>query len=148
MDLLKLVDEIEEVVENGGTVPFTKKVMIDSEELLEIVREIRLQIPEEIKQATLIKEEKQRILSEAQNDANNMLHDAEDKLEVLIEREEVTKIARERAEEIISNAQSNAKEIRLGSMEYADSMLLETQEKLKEVIILLNDNRKELRGDN
>ncbi len=148
MDLLKLVDEIEEVVENGGSVPFTKKVMIDSEELLEIVREIRLQIPEEIKQATLIKEEKQRILSEAQKDANNILHDAEDKLEVLIEREEVTKIARERAEEIISNAQSNAKEIRLGSMEYADSMLLETQEKLKEVIILLNDNRKELRGDN
>lgn len=147
MDLLKLVDEIEEVVENGGTVPFTKKVMIDSEELLEIVREIRLQIPEEIKQATLIKDEKQRILSEAQKDANNMLHDAEDKLEVLIEREEITKMARERAEEIIVNAKSHAKEIRLGSMEYADSMLLETQEKLKEVIILLNDNRKELRGD-
>lgn len=147
MDLLKLVDEIEEVVENGGIVPFTKKVMIDSEELLEIVREIRLQIPEEIKQATLIKDEKQRILSEAQKDANNMLHDAEDKLEVLIEREEITKMARERAEEIIVNAKSHAKEIRLGSMEYADSMLLETQEKLKEVIILLNDNRKELRGD-
>ena len=53
-----------------------------------------------------------------------------------------------RAEEIITKAQNNAKEIRLGAMEYADNLLEETQEKLKELINLLNTNRKELKGIN
>lgn len=147
MDILKLIDEIEDIIESGGSVPFTKKVMVDSDEILDIIKEIRLRLPDEIKQASWIKEEKQRILADAQNDADNILNDAEYKLEELIEGESITKIAQERAKEIIVKAQNNAKEIRLGAMEYADSLLLETQENLKEVIILLNDNRKELRGD-
>ncbi|MGO1469292.1 MAG: ATPase [Tissierella sp.] len=147
MDIIKLIDEIEDVVENAGSVPFSKKAMVDSEEILEIIKEIRLRLPDELKQASWIKEEKKRILAEAQSDADNILNDAEYKLEELIEGESITKIAQERSKEIIVNAQNNAKEIRLGAMEYADSLLLETQEELKKVIILLNDNRKELRGE-
>ena len=147
MEVLKLVDEIEDLVESGGNVPFSKKVMVDSEELLDIIKEIRLRIPDEIRQATLIKEEKQRILSDAQSDADNIRNNAERKVQELIEEDEISKKVEERAKEMISKAQMNAKEIRVGAMEYADNLLLETQENLKEVIISINDNRKELRGD-
>lgn len=147
MEVLKLVDEIEDLVESGGNVPFSKKVMVDSEELLDIIKEIRLRIPDEIRQATLIKEEKQRILSDAQNDADNIRNNAERKVQELIEEDEISKKVEERAKEMISKAQMNAKEIRVGAMEYADNLLLDTQENLKEIIILINDNRKELRGD-
>lgn len=148
MDVLKLIDEIEDILEEGSTVPFSKKVMVDSDEILDIIKEIRIRLPDEIKQAAWIKEEKQRILAEAQKDADNMLNEAEYRLEELIEHESITKAAKERAEEIINKAQGTAKEIRLGAMEYADSLLLETQEQLKDVIGMLNDNRKELRGVN
>lgn len=147
MEVLKLVDEIEDLVESGGNVPFSKKVMVDSEEILDIIKEIRLRIPDEIRQATLIKEEKQRILSDAQSDADNIRNNAERKVQELIEEDEISKKVEERAKEMISKAQMNAKEIRVGAMEYADNLLLETQENLKEVIISINDNRKELRGD-
>lgn len=147
MDVLNLIDEIEDIVENAGSVPFSKKAMIDSEEILDIIKEIRLRLPEEIKQANWIKEEKKRILADAQNDADNIVNDAEYKLEELIVSENITKIAQERSKEIVIKAQNNAKKIRLGAMEYADSLLLETQENLKEMIILINDNRKELRGE-
>lgn len=147
MDVLKLIDEIEDIVENAGSMPFTKKAVVNSEEILDIIKEIRLRIPDEMKQANWIKEEKDRIIADAQNDAENILNNAEYKLEELIEGESITKIAQERSKEILLNAQNNAKEIRLGAMEYADSLLLEAQENLKEVIILLNDNRKELRGE-
>lgn len=147
MDVLKFVDEIEDIVESAGNVPFTKKVMVDSEEILDIIREIRLKIPVEMKEATLIKEEKQKILSDAHTNAESILNNAEGKIEQLIEEENITKLAKERAKEVIVRAQSNAKDIRLGAMEYADSLLLDTQENLKEAIVLLNDNRKELRGD-
>lgn len=146
MDVLKLINEIEDIIEDGASVPFSKKVMIDADEILEIIKEIRIRLPDEIKQASWIKEEKQRILAEAQKDADNLLNDAEYRLEELIDQEGISKAARERAEEIITKAQNNAKEIRLGALEYADSLLLETQEQLKETITLLNENRKELRG--
>ncbi len=148
MDVLKLINEIEDIVEEGSTVPFSKKIMVDSEEILEIIKEIRIRLPDEIKQAAWIKEEKQRILAEAQKDADTILNEAEYKLEELIDQEGVTKAANERAEEIINKAQTTAKEIRLGAMEYADSLLLETQEQLKDIIGMLNENRKELKGIN
>lgn len=148
MDILLLLDEIEDIVEDGTSVPLSKRTLIDAEEVLDIIKEIRIRLPDEIKQAAWIKEEKQRILADAQKDADTMLNEAEYKLEELIDQEGITKAAQDRAEEIINRAQATAKEIRLGAMEYADTLLLETQEQLKEVIELLNENRKELRGIN
>ena len=148
MDVLKLIDEVEDIVEGGSSLPFSSRVMIDKDELLDIIKEIRINLPDEIKQAAWIKEERQRILDDAQSDADTLLSDAENKLEEMVEEEGISKMANQRAEEIINRAQINAKEIRLGAMEYADSLLLDTQESLKEVIGLLNDNRKELRGGN
>lgn len=148
MDVLKLIDEIEDIIEEGTSLPFSKKIMVDTEEILDIIKEIRIRLPDEIKQASWIKEEKQRILAEAQKDADNIINEAEYRLEELIDQEAISKAAKERAEEIINKAQATAKEIRLGAMEYADSLLLDTQEQLKDVINQLNENRKELRGVN
>lgn len=148
MDILKLIDEIEDIVEAGSALPFSSKVMVDKSEILEIVKEIRIKLPDEIKQAAWIKEERQRILAEAQQDADTLLTETEGRLIELVDQDEITRKANARAEEIITKAQNNAKEIRLGSMEYADSLLLEAQENLKEAIQLLNENRKELRGPN
>lgn len=148
MEVLKLIDEVEDIVEAGSSLPFSSKVMVDKDELLDIIKEIRIKLPDEIKQAAWIKEERERILSDAQGDANNLLSEAEKKLEEMLEEEGISKMANKRAEEIINRAQSHAKEIRIGAMEYADSLLMETQESLKVAIHDLNENRKELRGGN
>lgn len=146
MDVLKLLAEIEDIVEAGSGVPFSQKVMVDKIEILEIVNEIRIKLPDEIKQASWIKDERQRILADAQEDADNLLNDANHKLQEIIGEHEIIKLAEERAEEILTKAKTNAKDIRIGAMEYADGMLEDTQENLKNIITLLNDNRKELRG--
>lgn len=146
MEVLRLIEEIEEILDNASAIPFSNKVMVDAEELFEILREIRIKLPDEIKQASWIKEERQRILAEAQKDADTMLNEAELKLKELVDQNEITKKAKELAEEIITKAQNNAKEIRLGALEYADNILLETQQNLKNIIEMLNENRQELRG--
>lgn len=146
MEVLRLIEEIEEILDNASAIPFSNKVMVDAEELFEILREIRIKLPDEIKQASWIKEERQRILAEAQKDADTILNEAELKLKKLIDENEITKKAKELAEEIITKAQNNAKEIRLGALEYADNILLETQQNLKNIIEMLNENRQELRG--
>jgi vacuolar-type H+-ATPase subunit H len=148
MEVLRLIDEIEDILENASTLPFSNKVVIDAEEILEILKEIRIKLPDEIKQANWIKEERQRILAQAQKDADTILNEAESKLKELIDQNEITKKAKETAEEIITKAQNNAKEIRLGALEYADNILYETQQNLKKLIETLNENRQELRGGN
>lgn len=145
MDLLALIDEVEDILEAGTSVPLTSRVMVNKNELLDIVKEIRIKLPDEIKQAAWIKEERQRIIDEAQKTASTMIEDAEQKLEELINNEEVLKVANERSEEIITKAQLSSEEIRVGALEYADELLYEAQEKFKDIIQLLNDNRKELR---
>ena len=145
MDVLKLIDEIEDIVEAGSGLPFSNKVMVDQAEILEIVKEIRIKLPDEIKQAAWIKDERQRILAEAQKDADTLMKDAEFKLKELVDQDEITKQANSKAEELVGKAQANAKEIRLGAIEYADSLLMETQENLQEIMNLLSENRKDLR---
>jgi len=146
MDILQLIEEIEDIIEESSSIPFSGKVMIDKDEILEIIKEIRIKLPDEIKQAGWVKDEKQRILAEAQKEADTIVNEARTHLEELIDHDEITKLAQVRAEEIMSRSQSNAKEIRIGAIEYADNLLMETQEYLKEQIDTLDKNRQELRG--
>ena len=145
MKLLNLIDEIEDIVEAGTGVPLTGKVMINKEEILGIIQEIRIKLPDEIKQASWIKEERQRIIDEAQKTSSTMISEAEIKLEELIDKDEIVKKANQRADKILKHAELSADEIQKGALEYADELLYESQERFKEIIQLLNENRKELR---
>ena len=147
MDVLNLIDEIEDILEDSSSIPFSGKVMVDKEEILEIIKEIRIKLPDEIKQAVWVKGERQRILAEAQKEADTIVNEAKSHLEELIDEDEITRNAKERGLEIVTKAQNNAKEIRIGAMEYADNLLVETQENLSSLIDLLDKNRQELRGD-
>lgn len=146
MDVLKLLDEIEDIVEDASVIPLTGKVMVDKEEIFNIIKAIRIKLPDEIKQAEWIKEERQRILAEAQNEADTIVDEVKTHIEEMIEKDEITKLANDRANDIIKKAQNNAKEIRIGSIEYADELLKEMQDKLKDTIKILDENRNELKG--
>ena len=76
MEIFTLLETLEDILERGKSVPFTSKTIIDKEELLEIVKEIRLKLPDELKQAKWIKEERQRILVEAQKEADEVVKEA------------------------------------------------------------------------
>ncbi|MCX7921261.1 MAG: ATPase [Clostridia bacterium] len=145
MEILAILETLEDVVERSVSVPFSGRSLIDKEEILEIVKEIRLKLPDDIKQAKWVKEERQRILLEAQKEANNIIKDAENKISSLVDEHEITKKAYEQANEIIANAQKNAREIRLGTREYADSILNKVEEILKDTIEVVQNNREELK---
>lgn len=146
MDILKLLDEMEDILEESSTIPLSGKSLVDKKELLEIIKEIRIKLPDEIKQAEWIKEERQRILAEAQSEADTIVQEAKIHIEEMIEKDEITKKAKERSEEIITKAKSNAKDVRIGAREYADELLKNAQEVMTSIIQTLEENRNELRG--
>ena len=145
MEILSILETLEDLVEKSVNVPFSGKCLVDKEEILEIVKEVRLKLPDDIKQAKWVKEERQRILMEAQKEANNTIKDAEGKIAALVDEHEITKKAYEQANEIISNAQKNAREIRLGTRDYADSVLNKVEEILKDTLDVIKMNREEIK---
>lgn len=145
MEILSIIETLEEVVEKSVSVPFSGKCMVDREEILEIIKEMRLKLPDDIKQAKWVKEERQKILMEAQKEANNIIKDAENKIASLVDEHEITRKAYDQANEIVTNAQKNAREIRLGTKEYADNVLGKVEEILEETLDVIKGNRQEMK---
>lgn len=145
MEIFTLLENLEELLESGAKVPFSTKVMVDMEELHEILEDIRLKLPDELKQARWVKEERQRIISDAEQEAANMLKDAENRIVSLIDEHAITKQALEQKEEIIENANKVSKEISIGTRDYADAILEKVEEVLKETMQIVHENRRELK---
>jgi len=133
MKVLELLDELDEIIEVAATVPMVKKVMVDPNEVTDIVKEIRLELPDEIQQAQWIKNERQRILDEAKAEYQNIINEAQEKAEKLVEQDEITVRAKARAEEIIKNAKDNSAVMKMSILDYTDGMLYNLQEKVDEM---------------
>lgn len=145
MEIFTLLENLEELMESGQKVPFSTKVMVDIEEFREVLEEIRLKLPDELKQAKWVKEERQRIMSDAEKEADSLLKEAEGKIISMVDEHVITKQALAQKEEIIENANKVSKEISTGTKEYADSILLKVEEVLREATDLVHNNRRELK---
>ena len=73
MEIFTLLETLEDIMERSKSLPFTEKGIVDKEEVLEIIKEIRLKLPDELKQAKWVKEERARILEEAQKEADGIV---------------------------------------------------------------------------
>ena len=69
MKFKELIDNLEELVEDASKLPLSNKCMIDKEELFEVIKQIRLAYPEDLKQAEYVKKERDRILQDAEKEA-------------------------------------------------------------------------------
>ena len=162
--VLKLLEELEQVVDEGRSSPFSNKVQVDKDEIFEIIDEIKMKLPNEIKQSKWVIEERNKILVDAQKEADEMLKEAEVRLSKLVEEHAVTQKAYEQAAEIMDAAKKSAKEMRLGAIDYADDVMGVAEQRLREMqdsfehenrnliefykenINVIFDNRQELRG--
>ena len=146
MRVIDLLAELEEIVEKGNAVPFSSKALIDPEEIIEIIDEIRDSLPEELTEAKKIVAERKKIISTAQSEAEHMKAEAEKRLKELIDTNEVTKTATAQANEIIRNANASAKALKTGTQNYTDKLLYSFQLQLKEMNEKIEQNRRELKN--
>ena len=123
MEIFTLLETLEDILENSRSLPFTSKSMVDKEEMLEIIKEIRIKLPDELKQAKWIKEERQRILVEAQKEADGIVKEAENRIISMIDEHEITRKAYEQKAQIIETANEMSREISKGTKDYADAIL-------------------------
>jgi vacuolar-type H+-ATPase subunit H len=145
MDSIILLEALEDLVSKSPSIPLWGKAFVDKENILDIIMDIKLKLPDEIKQAKWVKEERQRILLEAQKEASTIVKDAENKIITMINEHEITKKAYEQGNEIVESARQTAREIKLGTKEYADNILERLEEILRQTLDEIHNNRQELR---
>jgi hypothetical protein len=108
MDILHLIDRLEELFNESRAIPFTHNVIVDEEKMLDLIDQMRVAIPEEMKKAQQVMTQRDRILAQAQEEANRTLALAREKGEQLLERDSLVQnaqsFAEQRAEDIISEA--------------------------------------------
>jgi len=144
MEILAALDKMEDLLEKSWSI--FGATMVNKDEILEIMKDIRVSLPDEVKQAKWVKEERQRILLEAQKEASTIIKEAETRIVSMIDENEITRQAYNQANETIINAQKTARDIKLGSLDYADELLSKIEEKLKDTYLEVHKNREELKS--
>ncbi len=129
MDALELLEELEDIIDKGASVPFSGRCILERDELLDVLQELKLKLPEDLKQAKWIKEERQRILQEAQAEADEIIKTVEKKAVSMVDENEITKQAIAQGKQIVERANLEKAQIVDSAYGYADS-LLETVEKV------------------
>ena len=145
MEIFTLLETLEDIMERSKGIPFTEKGIVDKVEILEIIKEIRLKLPDELKQAKWVKEERQRIIEEAQKEADGIVKEAENRIISMIDEHEITKKAYEQKAEIIDSANAFSKDLIDGTKKYADEILAELEANLQDKLAVIKENRSELR---
>jgi len=138
MDILHLVDRLEELFNKSRPLPFTHNVIVDEDRMLDIIDQMRISIPEEVKKAQQVYAQKDRVLAQAQEEAGRKLSIAQEKADQLVEKDMVVADAQKRANTIIEQARIEADNIRAGADEYAMDRLMELE---RSVQVLVNQIR-------
>lgn len=131
MNLDDVMEMMDDLLDKSLGVPLSGgKCIVDAEKMRDLINDMRINLPSEIKQAKLIVADRKIILSDAKKEADAIIKRAEDKAKLLVANEEVVKQAQARATEMMSQSQSRAKELRYATNEYIDNMLTQAEEVL------------------
>ncbi len=131
MDILHLIDQLEELFNNGKSLGFTHQVLINEDRFLDLIDQMRLAVPEEIKQSQQIINQKERILAQAQEEATRTINLAREKSVELVERDGIVEAARLKADQIIKKAEEKSSMMK----QDADNYTVETLKKFKEELL-------------
>ena len=145
MDVIEMLSELEEIIEKGFEIPIVKKTFIDKEEVMSLINDISLQLPDELRVAKSIAEDSKRIINDAQKQADAKIKEAEHKIMGLVDEHEITKQATANANDIISKAQKDGREIKLAAIKFADELLERVENDVKTMSDKLRQGRENLR---
>jgi phage replication-related protein YjqB (UPF0714/DUF867 family) len=128
-----LIDELEDTLAEGRRVPFSGRLMVDEERILDIIDRMRVAVPEEIKQARRVVGEQDRLLNEAQARVQQALEEQGLMAAITAERER-----------LIGQAEQEAATVRAGADDYARQVLEELEQRLVRLTVSVQNGLKEL----
>ncbi len=134
MDILQLIDRLEELFNEARAVPFTHNVVVDEDRMLEVIDQMRIVIPDEVKKANQVLSQRDRFLAQAQEEADRTIALARDKAEQIAARDNIVIEAQRRAEQIIAQARADADATRRDADDYVVDTLVQLQDSMEKIL--------------
>jgi hypothetical protein len=143
MDIQHLVDRLEQILSESRRVPMTTTLLVDEDQVFNIIDQLRVTIPEEVKRANRLAAEKERILAQAQEEAERIRHLAKQEAEELVRRDAIVASSHQRAENIMERARRDAAAMRRDADVYVVDVLAKLEEDLlRSLSVVRNGLRK------
>lgn len=134
MDIMHLIDRLEELFNESKNIPLTRNVMVDEDRMLDIIDQMRIAIPEEVKKAEQLLAQRDRILAQAQEEANRTIALAREKAEELIAKDSLVQQAQARAEQILAQARADAEATRQDADDYVIHTLMQLESEMQRLL--------------
>jgi cell division septum initiation protein DivIVA len=143
-ELVSLIDQAEDLLSEAPRVPLTGRAVVDAEGLLALLQHMRRILPEDLRQARWIVQERERLLADAQAEAKRAVGDARTQIDRLADEHTLTREAQAKADAILQQAQQAAREIHSGARQYADDVLATLVRQLDDLRQRVETDRAEL----
>lgn len=131
IELIRLLDILQDEIEQSSKMPFSSKVMVNQEIVTDIINEIVQAVPEDFYTAQYVLAERERILEEANAEYNRIKLEGEEIMRSQVNEHTIVRAAEDRARDIVSKAQTEAKNMRLNVRDYAYGLLSDLEKELQ-----------------
>jgi vacuolar-type H+-ATPase subunit H len=145
MNIHEAIDRLEYVIAHSRQIPLTRTVVVDQEEVLTCIDDLRLSLPDEIKQARWTLQEQQRLLSEAQAEAARTVSKAGERAQTMIGQHDLVKRAEKQAEAMLREASVKAEETRRAADRYASDVMQSLESQLLRTVATVKKGVEALR---
>ena len=133
MDLTTRLQQLEDMVREAKSMPLSSSALLNREEVLGLVEEIKVAMPDEIKQARWVVKDREELLAKARRDSEVMVQQAREEQLRLASHEAVVQRANEEAERILQEADEDARRLRLEAEDYVDAKLAQLEGTLQRI---------------
>jgi len=148
MDILHLVDRLEELFNESKPFPFTHSVMVNEDRMLDLIDQMRVSIPEEIKKAQQVLANRDRLLAQAQEEAGRKIQLAQERVDQMAAQHALTQAAQAQADDLIGRAQIEAENKKREADEYVISTLSNLEGEMERVLNQVKNGIRVLESQN
>jgi hypothetical protein len=151
MDILHLVDRLEEMINQSRSIPFTHNIIVDEDKMLDLIDQMRVAIPEEVKKSQQVLSQKDRVMAQAKEEADRTINIAKEKSQKLADRDSIVQESKKKASQIETEAEIKANKTQSEADEYVAETLTNLEIALERVlnqvlngIFILEEDQKKL----
>jgi vacuolar-type H+-ATPase subunit H len=141
-DIYHLIDRLERLLNEGWRMPLSTYLVINEDDFLDVIDQMRTLIPQEIREGEKIQRERERIIAQAEEEAERVVQLAQDESSELVQDHALILAAEQRAGTIIERAQREAGVLKAEADDYARQVLLSLDSQLdtldEQIAVLLN----------
>ena len=149
MDILHLIDQLEALLNEGSHPPLVgKRVLLDEQRAWEVIDQMRVSIPDEVKKAKRINQERDRIIAQANEEATRIVELGRDEAQQLAAETEIARQAQARAQTIVERAQREADALKADADDYTIQVLSKLEEDLAKALSIVRNGLLKLNTEN